>query len=52
MPRTAVPDGGWGLFLDGTTLYYGDSVIATGVLRAIGGTGNGTDYMTYMQGRC
>jgi hypothetical protein len=52
VPSTAVPAGGWGYFLDGTTLYYGDSVIATGVLRAVGGTGNGTDYMTYMRGTC
>ncbi|MDF2044948.1 hypothetical protein P2P98_02145 [Microbacterium sp. Kw_RZR3] len=49
IPGTAVPIGGAGWFLDGTTLYYFNAVYATGVSSAVGVRGNGIDYVTYMQ---
>lgn len=58
VPSTARPVGGWGWFLDGTDLWtytlpdYAGRIAVRGVISAVGGSGNNTDYVTYMQRTC
>ncbi len=49
VPPTARPIGGYGLFLDGTTLWYGDTVHATGVTSARGNRNDVWDFFSYVQ---
>ncbi len=49
IPSTAVPVGGYGVFLDGTTLWYGNAVFATGVRDARGNRNDTTDFFSYIE---
>ena len=49
VPATAKPIGGWKFFLDGTDIYYGNTIVATGVSAAVGGSGNVVDHVNYIQ---
>ena len=52
IPSTAKNVGGWGFFLDGTNLWYQNTLIASGVTDAIGAGENGYDFATYLSGTC
>lgn len=49
VPASARPIGGYGLFLDGSTLWYGNAVYATGVSAARGNRNDVWDFFSYVQ---
>ncbi|MFJ4037072.1 hypothetical protein ACIPVB_03215 [Microbacterium sp. NPDC090007] len=49
IPSTAVPIGGYGLFLDGSTLWYGNSVFSSNISKARGNRSDTTDFFSYIE---
>jgi hypothetical protein len=49
VPSNAVPVGGYGLYLEGTNLWYGNSVLATGVSKARGNRNNVREFFNIVQ---
>ncbi|WP_146185347.1 hypothetical protein [Microbacterium sp. HMWF026] len=49
VPASAVPVGGFGVFLDGSDLWYGNTVIASGVTKARGNRSDTRDYFSFIQ---
>ena len=50
IPASATPTSGFGYFVDGTNLWYSNSIVDTNVTKAVGGSVAGVNWVQYLKG--